>query len=89
MIDSLISMLDSLSFGELIGKYSRFSAPLSYTINGKFQFGFAFASKPPVDYEQMFAYKQGWKIWEYNSAADTVYHLISNTDSIKIRLQIQ
>jgi len=88
-IDSLILFSDSLSFDELIGKYSHFVAPITYTINGRFQFGFAFAARPPVNYEQMFAYKQDRKLWKYNSESDTVYHLISNTDSIKIKMQFQ
>jgi hypothetical protein len=85
-IDSLILFSDSLSYDELIGKYSRFTTPITYTINGRFQFGFAFAAKPPVNYEQMFTYKQGLKLWKFNSVSDTVYHLISNTDSIKIKM---
>jgi hypothetical protein len=88
-IDSLILFADSHSFDELIGKYSQFAAPITYTIKGRFHFDFAYASKPPVNYEQMFAYKKGRKLWKYNSESNTVYHLISNTDSIKIEMQFK
>ncbi len=57
-----------------------------YTLNGYFEFGFAFVSEPPVEYKNMFAYKSGKKLWGFNSIQDTVHQLISNTDSLRIRL---
>jgi hypothetical protein len=79
--DSVLFMGDSILINS-----SSFTNPVLYTSNGYFEFGFAFASKPPVDYTQMFAYKPGKKLWRFNPNSDTVYHLISNIDSLKIKL---
>jgi len=57
-----------------------------YTLNGYFSLGWAFVPEPPVKYVDMFAYKPGKKLWRFNPAVDTVHQLISNIDSIKIRM---
>jgi len=79
--DSLIFVGDSV-----ITSDPNLIAPATNTLNGIFYFSFAFVYEPPVDYEQMFAYKPGKKLWRFNSSLDTIYQLISNTDSIKIRM---
>jgi hypothetical protein len=86
--DSLIFIADSASIEVLKDPeyLSPFTSPFLYSTDGKFQFGFAFASKPPVNYELMFAFKPGYKLWRFNSLRDTVYHLNGNTDSIMIKM---
>jgi len=89
--DSLIFIGDSISIDVLNDSknLSPFMAPFVFSVKGQFQFGFAFAAKPPVHYEQMFAYKAGKKLWRFDSTKDTVFHLNANIDSIMIRMLIQ
>ena len=82
------SIPDSLVFAgdSLLTNLTDSIATYVYTLNGYFSFGWAYYSKPPVKYEDMFAYKPGKKLWRFNPNLDTVYQLISNTDSLKIRM---
>lgn len=89
--DSLIFIGDSISINILNDpkNLSPFTAPFMFSVNGQFQFGFAFAAKPPIHYDQMFAYKPGKKLWRFDSNKDTVFHLNANLDSIMIRMLIK
>lgn len=82
--DSLVFYQDSVAISAL---HNSFVTPFRYSIKGEFEFGFAFAAKPPVNYNQMFAFKRGRILWRFNPSHDTIYHLAGNVDSIKIRLK--
>lgn len=83
--DSLVFFQDSVSLGMLP---KTFVAPFMFSNNkGQFEFGFAFAAKPPVEYNQMFAFKKGRVLWKFNPSHDTIYHLPGNIDSITIKLK--
>ena len=80
--DSLIFFEDSI----VTNLTDSIAAPYVYTLSGYFSFGWSFFSEPPVKYADMFAFKPGKKLWRFNPSTDTVYQLISNTDSLKIRM---
>jgi hypothetical protein len=80
--DSLVFVGDSVLTG-----LSDSAVTYVYTLNGYFSFGWAFVPEPPVKYVDMFAYKPGKKLWRFNPASDTIYQLISNIDSLKIRME--
>ncbi|MBL1215513.1 MAG: hypothetical protein HND52_19255 [Ignavibacteriae bacterium] len=61
----------------------------SFTGNdGMFEIGFGFAIEPPVDFDNMFAYKPGQELWRFSSNLDSVFRVRPGEDSITVQMNI-
>ena len=66
--------------------HSNYMDWLTKSTNGIFELN-RFLGEWPPDYDNMIAYKNGFKLWTYNANTDTIFHTDTFRDSVNITMQ--